>query len=63
MKRITYIILAGMMVLSLSNCKKFLDVKPQGAITESDLATPDNVDGLVIAAYAWYPHEGTLGRR
>jgi len=63
MKRITYIILAGMMVLSLSNCKKFLDVKPQGAITESDLATPDNVDGLVIAAYAWYPHEGTLGQK
>ncbi|HVU58606.1 MAG TPA: RagB/SusD family nutrient uptake outer membrane protein [Puia sp.] len=63
MKRITYYILAGMMVLSLSNCKKFLDVKPQGAITEEDLATPDNVDGLVIAAYAWYPHEGTLNQK
>jgi len=63
MKKIAFYIIGGMMLLSLSNCKKFLDVKPQGAITESDLATPENVDGLVIAAYAFYPHEWTLGEK
>ncbi len=63
MKKIASYILLAMLVFSLTNCKKFLDVKPQGAITESDLATPENVDGLVIAAYAWIPHEGVLNQK
>lgn len=51
------------MMFSLTNCKKFLDVKPQGALTESDASTPGNVDGLVIAAYAWIPHEFVLNQK
>lgn len=35
-----------------SSCKKFLDVKPKGTLTEADVITPENVDGLVTAAYA-----------
>jgi hypothetical protein len=63
MKKIAYYIISGMLIFSLSHCKKFLDVKPQGAITEEDLSTPENVDGLVIAAYAWIPHEGILNQK
>jgi len=63
MKRIITYILLGMAVLSLTNCKKFLDVKPQGTITEGDVSTPESVDGLVIAAYAWIPHEGILNQK
>lgn len=63
MKKITSYTLLAVMVFSLTNCKKFLDVKSQGAITESDVSTPGSVDGLVIAAYAWIPHEGILNQK
>jgi len=39
-------------ILLLISCKSYLDVKPQGTLTEGDVATPANVDGLVTAAYA-----------
>lgn len=51
------------MAFSLTNCKKFLDVKPQAAITEADVSTPESVDGLVIAAYAWIPHAFVLNQK
>lgn len=52
----------GAAVILLGSCsKKFLDVTPQGVITGADVSTPQTVDGLVIAAYAWVPHEWTLG--
>ena len=38
--------------LSSLGCKKYLDYKPQGALSQSDLTTPDAVDGLATAAYA-----------
>lgn len=38
--------------LSCFGCKKYLDYKPQGALSQSDLTTPAAVDGLATAAYA-----------
>ncbi|HEY6901675.1 MAG TPA: RagB/SusD family nutrient uptake outer membrane protein, partial [Puia sp.] len=39
-------------ILSNMGCKKYLDYKPQGALSVSDLTTPTAVDGLATAAYA-----------
>lgn len=45
-------------------CKKsFLETTPQATLTEAAVSTPKTVDGLVIAAYAWLPHEATLGQK
>ena len=39
--------------LLATSCKKdFLEVKPQGYLTEADVTTAQSVDGLVTAAYA-----------
>lgn len=45
------IIIAGSLLLA-SSCKKYLDISPQGTLTEADVTTPDAVEGLVTAAYA-----------
>jgi len=50
MKRLI-LIATGFLFLT-SSCKKYLDVKPQGTVTEADVTTPESVDGLVTAAYA-----------
>ncbi|HEY6977960.1 MAG TPA: RagB/SusD family nutrient uptake outer membrane protein [Chitinophagaceae bacterium] len=44
-------IVAAVMFFSMG-CKKFLDYKPQGALSASDLTTPAAADGLATAAYA-----------
>src|SRR3954467_9922744 len=36
----------------LFSCKRYLDVSPQGTLTEGQVTTPENADGLVTAAYA-----------
>ncbi|MGN6264133.1 MAG: RagB/SusD family nutrient uptake outer membrane protein, partial [Ginsengibacter sp.] len=63
MKKISNYILLSLAVLLMYSCKKYLDVSPQGVVTEKNVSTPENVDGLVIAAYAWYPHEFTLNQK
>jgi len=50
MKR-SIILLAGVALLAIS-CKKFLEVQPQGTLTETDVTTAGAVDGLATAAYA-----------
>ncbi len=45
------ILLAAVIVLSMG-CKKYLDYKPQGAVSASDLTSPTAADGLATAAYA-----------
>ena len=50
MKR--FILIATGFLFLTSSCKKYLDVNPQGALTEADVTTPASVDGLVTAAYA-----------
>ncbi|WP_276502787.1 RagB/SusD family nutrient uptake outer membrane protein [Terrimonas pollutisoli] len=39
-------------ILSFVSCQKFLESKPKGTLTESDLNTPEAIDGLLTAAYA-----------
>src|SRR3954452_2909249 len=39
-------------VLLLFSCKKYLEVNPQGTLTQDEVATPQNAEGLVTAAYA-----------
>jgi len=63
MKKISNYILLSLAVLLMYSCKKYLDVSPQGVVTEKNVSTPENVDGLVISAYAWYPHEFTLNQK
>jgi hypothetical protein len=38
--------------LSSFGCKKYLDYRPQGALGQSDLTTPEAAEGLATAAYA-----------
>jgi len=45
------ILIAALVLLSMG-CKKYLDYKPQGYLSASDLSTPTAVDGLATAAYA-----------
>lgn len=54
----------GLSLLLLAACSNdFLKVTPQGVITEANVSSPKTVDGLVIAAYAWIPHEGTINSK
>ena len=45
------ILLAAVIFFSFG-CKKYLDYKPQGALSANDLSSPTAVDGLATAAYA-----------
>ena len=50
MKR--FILIATGILFLNSSCKKYLDVNPQGTLTEADVTSAESVDGLVTAAYA-----------
>ena len=50
MKR--FILIATGILFLTSSCKKYLDVNPQGTLTEADVTSAESVDGLVTAAYA-----------
>lgn len=52
MKRIHQIVLGLFTILTLTHCESFLDVNPKGKLSESQLATPENAENLVIAAYS-----------
>src|SRR3954449_4470439 len=49
-RNIIAIIAAGLLIFS--SCKKVLDYTPAGALTPSDLTSPEAAEGLVTAAYA-----------
>lgn len=40
------------LLIFIVGCNKFLDYQPQGTLTAAQVTTPDQVDGLVTAAYA-----------
>lgn len=63
MKKITNYILISALALLVASCHKFLEVTPQAVVTEENVSTPETIDGLVIAAYAWLPHEGILNQK
>ncbi len=45
------LLIAAALLLTVG-CKKYLDYKPQGALSAADLSSPTAVDGLATAAYA-----------
>lgn len=52
MKNITtYILVLGLVFAGVS-CSDFLEVEPQGILSEEQVKTAENVEGLVIAAYS-----------
>lgn len=48
----TFIFLSAISLLTPSCSGDLLDIEPQGVISDEALNTPDNIEGLVIAAYA-----------
>ncbi len=50
MKKILFII--SIITISLTSCKKMLDVGPRGSLSEEQVATPQQAEGFVIAAYS-----------
>ncbi len=64
MKKRTYIkavfasILAGLLVLACSD--EFLDFNPKGVVASEELNTPENVEKMIIAAYASMGNDGLL---
>jgi tetratricopeptide (TPR) repeat protein len=56
MKKITNILILGLVAFSLTQCKGYLDVQPQGSINANNVGkSSKTIDGLVIAAYSWVP--------
>ena len=53
-------IVAGLLLVSMTNCKDYLEINPKGVITEEQLASPEYTDGLVTAAYAHAPRVGAF---
>lgn len=62
-KTIRYMITSACLLLLGACHKSFLDVPTQGVITEDNVNSAATVDGLVIAAYAWIPHEATINQK
>lgn len=52
MKYVKYLIMIAASVAVLASCKKFLEVSPEGTLTEEDVTTAGSADGLVTATYA-----------
>ncbi|GAA4320240.1 RagB/SusD family nutrient uptake outer membrane protein [Mucilaginibacter gynuensis] len=46
------ILIAAMLCLLFTSCKKYLDEQPQGSVSGETLNTPENVDKMLIAAYS-----------
>uniref|UniRef100_UPI00292EAA1D RagB/SusD family nutrient uptake outer membrane protein n=1 Tax=Pedobacter psychrodurus TaxID=2530456 RepID=UPI00292EAA1D len=51
MKHIKYILLSLLICITFSCKKEFLNLQPQGELTESQLTTQDGVEGLLVGAY------------
>ncbi len=52
MKLIQRYLLILLVAITGISCSDFLEVSPQGVIGDEALNSPENIDGLVIAAYA-----------
>ena len=52
MKTIRYIFLLSIVVF-LSSCQDILDVEPQGVLSDNLLNSPDEIEALIISAYAY----------
>src|SRR6188508_3296108 len=52
MKQIRKLVFVFVVMVALFSCDNFLEVSPQGVISDEALNSPENIDGLVISAYA-----------
>lgn len=52
MNRIKHVLLVAAVAVLAAGCDNLLDFQPKGTITDEQLAQPQNVEGLVTAAYA-----------
>lgn len=52
MNNLKYIIVCGFIILSFFSCSDFLDINPKGTLSDEQLNTPENVEKMIIAAYA-----------
>jgi len=52
MKKNILLTIAFAFLLGTTSCNDFLDNEPRGVLSETDVVTPQNVDGFVVAAYA-----------
>jgi hypothetical protein len=43
----------ALLLLSLTSCQEFLSETPKGVLSEGQVNTIENIDGLVTAAYSW----------
>ncbi|WP_339772277.1 RagB/SusD family nutrient uptake outer membrane protein [uncultured Paraglaciecola sp.] len=55
MKRVTQFLVSSFVALSVASCggNDQLNTEPQAVLTEEQVATADNIDALVIAAYSY----------
>ncbi|MGC4128132.1 MAG: RagB/SusD family nutrient uptake outer membrane protein [Bergeyella sp.] len=52
MKKSIFFTITCALLLGSVSCSDFLDSEPKGVLSETDVVTPENVDGFVTAAYA-----------
>ncbi|WP_293307173.1 RagB/SusD family nutrient uptake outer membrane protein [Pedobacter sp. UBA5917] len=52
MKHVKYILLSFLIFSTFSCKKEFLNLQPQGELTEGQLTTQDGVEGLLVGAYS-----------
>ena len=53
MKNIHKILLLTLLAFGFASCQDFLYETPKGVLSEDQVNSIDNIDGLVIAAYSW----------
>lgn len=58
--RVKTYIAAAFVIFLTTNCTDTLNISPKGVITDEELNDPKNVDGLVNAAYAYFPRVGAF---
>ncbi|MBC9797095.1 RagB/SusD family nutrient uptake outer membrane protein [Sinomicrobium weinanense] len=60
-RTIYYTFLAGALLTFVSCSKDYLEYDPKGQVSEEDIATAENADGLVTAAYAGIANDEMIG--
>ncbi|MEZ4810791.1 MAG: RagB/SusD family nutrient uptake outer membrane protein [Allomuricauda sp.] len=62
MKKLKYLIVYGTMLMLFVNCSNdFLEYEPQGVLSNENVATAENAEALVIAAYAGIANDEMIG--
>lgn len=59
-KMAKFYIVIMLVILLMTSCSDMLNINPKGVITDEQLNDSKNVDGLVTAAYAYFPRVGAF---